>query len=70
MLNAYIDPLCSTICWHNRQVPTHVCSENILYISKCICITLNIEIASDLVLEVFNNSNSVGPIMANPSKIP
>ena len=23
MLNAFNDPLCSKLCWHNRRVPTH-----------------------------------------------
>ena len=23
MLNAFSDPLCSKLCWHNRQVPTN-----------------------------------------------
>ena len=24
MLNAFNDPLCSKLCWHNRRVPNHI----------------------------------------------
>ena len=24
MLNAFSDPLCSKLCWHNRRVPTNM----------------------------------------------
>ena len=41
MLNAFNDPLCSELCWHNRQVLTYIATYNFCLYSHLVPIVAN-----------------------------
>ena len=40
ILNAFNDPLCWKVCWHNQRVPIYVCLCEYVYMYVCVCVCM------------------------------